>query len=46
MKDDVFIFHLILMYSELWVCDVIESGMEGVHSEFHYELLGFKKSHG
>ena len=27
----------------VWVCDVVERGIEGVHSEFHYEWLGFKK---
>ena len=32
----------------MWVgmCDTFERGMEGVHSEFRYELLGFKKGHG
>ena len=27
----------------LWVCNVVEKGIDGVHSEFHYEWLGFKK---
>ena len=27
----------------VWVCDVVERGIEGAHSEFHYEWLGFKK---
>ena len=37
VKDDVFIIlHFIDVMWE-WVCDVVERGMEGVHSEFHYE---------
>ena len=27
----------------VWVYDVVERGIEGVYSEFHYEWLGFKK---
>ena len=47
MKDDgSYILHFILIYNGLWVCDTVERGMERVHYEFHYELLGFKKDRG
>ena len=46
MKDDLFIIlHLVHVMWE-WVYDVVEIGMEGVHFEFFYELLCFKKGHG
>ena len=36
VKDDVLYIlqHLLLYYGE-WVCDVIEKGMDGIHSKFH-----------
>ena len=34
-NDGIYILHLILMYCELWVCDVVERGIEGVYCEFH-----------
>ena len=36
VKDEVLYFcHLILMYCGIWVCDVIERVIEGVHYEFY-----------
>ena len=44
LKDDVFIFlYLILMYSGLWMCDVVKRDIDIVHSKLYYELLCFKK---
>ena len=36
VKDDFLYFiHLILMYYGIWLCNAVDKGMEGVHSEFH-----------
>ena len=38
VKDDgTYILHLILMFGGLWVCDDVERGMKGIHSEFYCE---------
>ena len=31
-NDGSYILHLLLMYCGLWVCDVADRGIEGVHS--------------
>ena len=36
-NDGIYMFHLILMYCGLWVCDDVKRGIEGVYCEFHYE---------
>ena len=35
--DSIYILHLILVHCGLWVFDVVERGIERVHSEFHHE---------
>ena len=39
----MFLFSSYIYVMWVWVYDVVERGIEGVHYEFHYEWLGFKK---